>query len=156
MANPNRTSYSGPPLSGPGIMWVNSTPKPPLSDEIFNKWYQDIHIPDIVRAKPGDTGCPAAWRFKCQNKGRLRPYLALYSVSDMSFIQSQEFARISQYHNILPEGGPSQRFVDFDTRFYRRLNVYEKLGGSAVNGIGKVVKSTAIQPAPGTEEEFSM
>ncbi|KAF2112091.1 hypothetical protein BDV96DRAFT_649452 [Lophiotrema nucula] len=155
MSNPNRTAYTGPPLKGPGIMWVNSVPKPPLSDEAFNRWYEEVHIPDIIRAKSGNDGCIAAWRFKCQDPARRRPYLALYSVPDISFVQSPEFGRISQYHHSLPEGGPSQKFVDFDTRFYQRVQVFEKPEMGIAPGIGKVVKSTAMQPGPGMEEEFN-
>ncbi|KAF2662553.1 hypothetical protein K491DRAFT_686435 [Lophiostoma macrostomum CBS 122681] len=157
MSNPNRTAYEGPPLTGPGIMWVNSVPKPQLEEKVFNQWYQEVHIPDIVNAKPGD-GCVAAWRFKSQNPTRPRPYLALYAVPDMSFIQSPEFGEVSQYHEMLPEGGPSQKFVDFDTRFYRRTQTYEKEEedntGFVPQGIGRVVKSTAMQPAPGMSEEL--
>ncbi|KAH7138556.1 hypothetical protein B0J11DRAFT_424236 [Dendryphion nanum] len=153
MSNPNRTVYSGPALYGPGIMWVNSVPKAPLAHSAFNEWYQAVHIPDIVSAKPpNSSGCVAAWRYKCQDGSRRRPYLALYSIPDMSFVQSAAFSTISQNHEMLPEGGPSQRYVDFDTRFYRQVQIYEKHKGS--NGLGKVIKSTAIQPAIGMEEDF--
>lgn len=160
MSNPNRTAYSGPPLSGPGIIWVNSMPKTSLPEDTYNEWYQAVHIPDIIRAEPGKGGCIAAWRFKCRDASRLRPYLALYSVPDMGFVQSAGFQKVSQYSEMLPDGGPSQKFVDFDTRFYQRVQVLESRGESGVDSdtakrcIGKVVKSTAIQPAQGTEEEF--
>ncbi|KAF2246558.1 hypothetical protein BU26DRAFT_566921 [Trematosphaeria pertusa] len=163
MSNPNRTTYTGPPLSGPGIIWVNSVPRPSLPDATFNAWYQTVHIPDILSAKPssGRAGCAAAWRFKCTDAARPRPYLALYAVPDLSFIQSAEFAGISQYDDLLPEGGPSQEYVDFDTRIYQRVQVFEKHepGGQTGKmgrggGIGAVIKSTAIQPQSGTEGEF--
>jgi hypothetical protein len=160
MSNPNRTAYTGPPLSGPGIIWVNSVPKPSLPEDTFNKWYQTVHIPDIIGAESGTGGCVAAWRFKCRDPSRPRPYLALYSVPNMGFVQSAGFSKVSQYSEMLPEGGPSQKFVDFDTRFYQRVQVFESRGKDETNdvtakrGIGKVVKSTAIQPANGTEEEF--
>ncbi|KAF2788681.1 hypothetical protein K505DRAFT_314477 [Melanomma pulvis-pyrius CBS 109.77] len=153
MSNPNRTIYTGPPLSGPGIMWVNSVPKLPLSEGTFNEWYEKIHIPDIIKAKPSPEGCIAAWRFKSRDPSRARPYLALYAVPDMAFIQSSEFGRVSQYHELLPDGGPSQKFVDFDTRFYRRVQVLQKPEVER-RGIGRVIKSTAIQPGPGMDCEF--
>jgi hypothetical protein len=154
MSEPNRTSYIGPRLSGPGIIWVNSVPKPPLTEDIFNEWYEKAHIPDIIKAKSGPQSCVAAWRFKCQDVSRPRPYLALYSVPDMAFIQSPEFVRLSQYHDSLPEGGPSQKFIDFDTRFYQRVQVLEK-PREEKRGLGKVIKCTAIQPGLGMEDEFN-
>ena len=53
---------------------------------------------------------------------------------------------------MLPDGGPSQEHVDFDTRFYQQIQVYGKEDGPP--GIGSVIKSTAIQPAKGMEEEI--
>jgi hypothetical protein len=76
----------------------------------------------------------------------------------MAFVQSPEFRRVSQYDDMLPESGPSQKFVDFDTRFYRHTQTYEQGKGNSTavvpRGIGRVVKSTAIQPALGMDEEF--
>lgn len=137
-------------------MWVNSVPRLPLDLRTFDHWYQEVHIPEIIAAKPGRQGCVAAWRFECQDSSRLRPFLALYSVPDMAFIQSPEFGGIRQTHEMLPDGGPSQKFVDFDTRFYQRIQVFEKpKKAGQQKGIGRVIKSTAIQPSPGLEEEFN-
>jgi hypothetical protein len=104
---------------------------------------------------PDGKGVVAAWRFKSQDPSRNRPYLALYSVPDLAFIQSPEFGRVNQYSDMLPEGGPSQKFVDFDTRFYRRIQVYDKPGNEKATGIGRVIKATAIQVVAGTEERFN-
>jgi hypothetical protein len=134
-------------------MWVNSVPRPPLTEDAFNKWYEEVHIPDIINAKPGLEGCVAAWRYKCQDDSRARPYLALYSIPNMAFVQSPQFGRVSQYHELLPEGGPSQKFVDFDTRFYKRVQVLQKPGQDR-REIGRVIKSTAIHPGCGMDEEF--
>ena len=62
---------------------------------------------------------------------------------------------ISQYHESLPEGGPSQKFIDFDTRFYQRVQVFEKPGRQMSAGIGRVIKSTAIQPGSGMDDQFN-
>ncbi|KAF2731585.1 hypothetical protein EJ04DRAFT_442739 [Polyplosphaeria fusca] len=154
MANPNRTAYSGPPLSGPGIILANSIPRQNFAEDVYNQWYQEVHVPDVLSAKPGGKGVIAAWRFKSQDSTRHRPYLALYSVPNMAFIQSREFRQVNQYSQMLPEGGPSQKSVDFDTRFYQRVQIFEKPEKELV-GIGRVLKCTAIQPAPGTEENFN-
>ncbi|ORY12394.1 hypothetical protein BCR34DRAFT_482668 [Clohesyomyces aquaticus] len=152
MTRATRTSYQGPPLTGSGIIWTNSVPKAPLSEEVFSEWYESHHIPAIRNAKPGPAGCVAAWRFKSRDVARTRRYLALYFLPDLSFLQSPEFGRVRMHHELLPQGGPAQKFADFDTRFYRRVQVFESR--EPVEGIGKVVKCTAIQPAQGMEEEF--
>ena len=147
MSNPNRMTYVGPLLSGPGIIWVNSVPMAPLSESVFNKWYEEVHIVEIIKAGLGSGSCIAAWRFKCQEASRFRPCLALYAVSNMPFVHSPGLVRVSQHYVTLPEGEPSQKFVDFDTRFYQRIQVLQK--SEEKIGIGKVIKSTAIEPGLG-------
>lgn len=66
-----------------------------------------MHIRDIIAARYDPLGCVAAWRFKSQDQNRHRPYLAHYSIADMSFIQSFELVAVNQYDIHLPEGGPS-------------------------------------------------
>lgn len=117
MANPNRTDYEGPPLSGPGILWINSRLTDPsfLPANSFHRWYEDIHIPDIIAAKPG--GVVASWRYQCLDKTRDAPWLAVYKVPDMGFLQSSEFKAIPMVDDTLPEGGPIHKFAAFDARF---------------------------------------
>lgn len=67
MSNPNQTSCVGRRLSGPGVIWVNSLPKLPLTEHIFNGWYERSYIRDIIKAKPGTRDCVATWRFKFQD-----------------------------------------------------------------------------------------
>ncbi|KAF2017738.1 hypothetical protein BU24DRAFT_449347 [Aaosphaeria arxii CBS 175.79] len=159
MSNPNRTSYNGPPLSGPGIMWVNSAPRSQLDEAVFNQWYQTVHIPDIIAATPSNSpGCTAAWRFRSSDNSRKRPHLAIYNVPDMSFIESAEFKSISQHSELLPESGPSQDYINFDTRFYQQVQVFTKPEVSGIEDgsgeMGKVIKSTAIQPEAGMGGEL--
>jgi hypothetical protein len=117
MANPNRTDYEGEPLSGPGILWINSRiTDPAMTPEAFTRWYEQIHIPDIIAAKPG--GVVASWRYQALNP-RSAPYLAVYKVPDMGFLQSAEFKAIPMVHPSLPGGGPIHRFAEFDARFLR-------------------------------------
>jgi len=155
MANPTRTVYSGPPLTGPGILWINSKIIAPdkLSPELFKTWYEEVHIPDIIAAKPG--GVLAAWRYKCANPERPAPYLALYSIPDLAFLQTDEFRAVPMVHEMLPEGGPIHKFASFDARYYKKTQVYEKEGKTRP-GRGININSAAIQPAEGMEEEFDM
>ncbi|KAF2496741.1 hypothetical protein BU16DRAFT_507377 [Lophium mytilinum] len=149
MANPNRTVYSGPPLSGPGILWINSKITAPdkLSPELFKTWYEEAHIPDIIGAKKGSV--LAAWRYQCANPERPAPYLALYSIPDLAFLQTAEFRAVPMVHEMLPEGGPIHKFANFDTRYYKKIQVFEKEGKTRPG-----MSRPAIQPAEGMEEEL--
>ncbi|KAF2803049.1 uncharacterized protein BDZ99DRAFT_400490 [Mytilinidion resinicola] len=153
MASPTRTVYSGPPLSGPGILWVNSKITAPdkLSPELFKTWYEEVHIRDIIAAKKG--GVLAAWRYQCANPERPAPYLALYSIPDMGVLQTDQFRAVPMGHEMLPEGGPILKFVNFDTRYYKKIQVFEKEGKTRP-GRGVNINSAAIQPAEGMEEEL--
>lgn len=150
MANPNRTAYEGPPLSGPGILWVNSkiTDADQLSPELFKKWYEMAHIPDLINAKKG--GVLASSRYQCPDPKQPAPYLAVYSVPDLGFLQTPEFRAVPMKHDMLPGGGPIHRFVSFDTRFYQRLQVVERPGATA--GRAPILISAAIEP--GNEQDF--
>jgi hypothetical protein len=128
MSNPNRTVYDGPPLSGPGILWINSKIDAPdqISPELYKEWYETVHIPDIIAAKPG--GIIASSRYECMDPARKAPYLAVYSVPDLGFLQTPEFKAVPMVHDMLPDGGPVHRFASFDSRFYQRVQLVERPG----------------------------
>ncbi len=124
MANPNRTDYEGEPLSGPGILWINSkVTDPNFSVEAFTSWYEGIHIPDIIAAKPG--GVVASWRYKSADANRAAPFLAVYKVPDMGFLQSAEFKAIPMVHPSLPGNGPIHRHAEFDARFLGHVETWK-------------------------------
>ena len=124
-AIPVRTDYQGEPLSGPGILWINSKVTHPdeLPVEKFERWYEQVHIPDLIAAKKG--GILASWRYKCFDPARSAPFLAVYSVPDLGFLQSKEFKAVPMTHEMLPGNGPIHRFAEFDARFYKQIHVYE-------------------------------
>jgi len=118
MSNPTspRLGYTGPPLSGPGLITSNSNIIKPklLSDELFNKWYDTVHIPDVLA-----TGAvTAAYRFRNADQEAQKPYLAVYFVPDLAITQSEAFKSIPMTHDLLPNGASIHTLVHFDTRFY--------------------------------------
>lgn len=122
MANADRTTYNGPPLHGPGLIFSKSKLKDTkeISDELYTKWYETVHIPDILA-----TGVPAAWRFQAVNEQYPVPYLAVYKLPDLGLLQSENFKALKQTHDMLPGGGPIHQFADFDTRFYQHVQTTE-------------------------------
>lgn len=137
---PLRTSYNGPPLSGtlysilfllpqlmisigPGIIYTTSKIIQPkvLPDEKFNWWYENIHIPDMLASGV----VSAAWRFKNLNPKSEIPYLAVYKIPDMAALQTPAFKSVRQAHESLPDGGPAHRYVNFDTRYYQLIQIFE-------------------------------
>ena len=67
-----------------------------------------------------------AYRYKSTDPSAERPYLALYPLASIEFLQTDEFNSIPNNHHSLP--GPSQLifdFVNFDTRCYEHVQTYE-------------------------------
>lgn len=145
MANPNRTDYEGPELTGPGILWINSKVTDPdtLPVDKFTRWYEDVHIPDIIAARPG--GIISSWRYQCADAGRAAPFLAVYKCPNMGFIQSTEFKSIPMTHPTLPDNGPIHRYADFDARFLKHVETWSS--PDATDGRTATLVSEAIEPA---------
>ncbi|EON67358.1 hypothetical protein W97_06611 [Coniosporium apollinis CBS 100218] len=100
-----------------GLLYVNSKiTSSSLSADLFTRWYEDVHIPDIFET----SGIKAAYRYQSTTPDSVeRPYLALYPLKDLTFLQTEEFKSIPVHSEILPE--PSHAVfdvADFDTRYY--------------------------------------
>ncbi|KFY76852.1 hypothetical protein V499_03630 [Pseudogymnoascus sp. VKM F-103] len=138
-------------MAQPGILWVNSKITHPdaITPENFDKWYNDIHVPDILAT----SGFDSAFRYKNIDPKADRPYLAMYPVSDVDWLGSPEFSSIPNTSDCFP--GPSHKcfdYADFDTRFYEFIHSYEKPGAPA--GPTKLVISAGLTPAAGTDADF--
>lgn len=107
--------------SGPGILYVNSKIiSSELSPELFTRWYQDIHIPDIFIT----SGIKSAFRYFTRASPEIveRPYLALYPLKDVGFLYTDEFKAIPVHSDILPnESRAIFDLADFDTRYYTSI-----------------------------------
>lgn len=124
MSESQRTAYSGPPPSGSGIFLSLSkiTNHELLSDELFNKWYDEVHLRDVLA-----TGkITRAYRFRNKSPDAERPYLALYICPDMSCIAGEEVKNIPMHSDLLPQGKSIHDLANFDTRFYNTTQEFVK------------------------------
>ncbi|TKA74995.1 hypothetical protein B0A55_02649 [Friedmanniomyces simplex] len=107
------------PPSGknPGILFVNSKITKPgeLSSKDYTKWYEKVHIPDIFKT----SGIKEASRWQAVDEKSERPYLALYPLEDLDFLETDEFKAIPVHDDSLPGSHAIFDFADFDTRYYK-------------------------------------
>ncbi|KAK3316782.1 hypothetical protein B0H66DRAFT_305683 [Apodospora peruviana] len=109
-----------------------------LTPEIFRKWYEDVHIPDVL-ATPN---IEAAFRYQITTSPEKasHPYLAIYPLDDLSWVQDKEdaFFKIPLHSDVLPN---ESRFIfdvaDFDMRFYE--TVVSTAPGAGLKGPAKNV-----------------
>lgn len=109
-------------VSGPGLLYVNSKITDiELSPELFKKWYEQDHIPDIFVSGT----ISAAFRYRSTTPDSVeRPYLALYPLKDVSALESPEFKSIRVHSDVLPggrDGAPIFHYVDFAVRYYTHM-----------------------------------
>lgn len=111
---------------GPGLLYVNSQiDSAKISPEVFTKWYEDEHISDILRT----SGMNSAYRYYTtsteeakEEEPNSRPYLALYPLEDISFLETEEFKSIPVHSDLVPtEGRCIFDVADFDVRYYTSL-----------------------------------
>jgi hypothetical protein len=145
-------SYNISSVSGPGILYVHSKIKDKtLTAETFTKWYQDVHIPDIFET----GGITSAFRYySTSGEAAERPYLALYPMKDVAFLQSDKFRSIPVHSRVLPGTTAIFDYADFDTRYYLHLNTVTT--GTGGKGMSRRSFPTTLRdmlnfkgPAPG-------
>ncbi|KAK4191043.1 hypothetical protein QBC35DRAFT_488062 [Podospora australis] len=111
-----------------GIILVRSRISSPLlTPETFKKWYEEVHIPDVLA-----TGkVRFALRYRAVDEegaaGGL-PFLAIYHLDDMSWLHEDDctFWKIPLHSDILPEGAATIFDVaQFDTAFYTTFGYIE-------------------------------
>lgn len=121
--------------SFPELLYVNSKIIKPdqLSPDLFTRWYNDVHIPDIFIT----SGIKEAYRYYTTSRDPStveRPYLALYPIKFAGYLQSKEFASIPVKSGVLP--GPNHEIfdvADFDTRYYRTTSASQPFQGQCVD-----------------------
>jgi hypothetical protein len=126
--------------SVPGILFVNSGVIKPaeLSQEAFDSWYCQEHIPDVV----AKSGINHAYRYEHVNDGsspaRRLNFLTIYGMDDINFTETAEFRSLEGQRP-----GPSMERIfeksEFDTRSYELVQVDEAAGAAGSgSGSGKI------------------
>ncbi|KAK3627945.1 hypothetical protein LTR56_018935 [Elasticomyces elasticus] len=133
----------------PGLLFVNSKITKPdeVSDEAYTKWYEEVHIPDIFKT----SGISEASRFLSIDPKSERPYLALYPLGDLDFLQTDEFRSIPVHHDSIPGSHAIFDFADFDTRYYKFVQHYE--AENAKSGQPDFVIAAAFTPTDDEDYE---
>lgn len=113
-----------PNFSGPGIIVSASYILKPdlLSDDLFNKWYNEAHVPDVIAT----GGVPRAARFRNANPEAKNQYMCIYELPDLAIVTSEAFKKIPMTHDMLPDGADIHNLANFDTRFYELVQTDEK------------------------------
>ncbi|KIW08888.1 uncharacterized protein PV09_00810 [Verruconis gallopava] len=151
MSEPKRSVYSGTPPSGPGIFLSLSkiTNNKLLSDDLFNKWYNEVHLVDVLA-----TGAVTrAYRYRNKNPEAERPYLALYICPDMSAIAGEKVKNIPMHSDLLPDGKSIHELVNFDTRFYSTTQEFVKKELNQQD-LFPVLMLAGMQPKDGAAEDM--
>lgn len=128
------------PFTGPGVFWISSN----TSDEAvfpytdFVRWYEDVHIPDVVNADPANP-LPVARRYQvvdidvnAAGATTAKPFLVIYKLPTLAFIVSEAFRNIPLHHEQIPERGPIAKFASFRGRFARHVETW--VGGDKTTG----------------------
>jgi hypothetical protein len=109
--------------SGPGCLYVQSKISRPdiLDEESYLQWYDEEHIPELLQT----SGIKSARRFKDVDPEAEMPYLALYSVADLAFLNTEEFKKIKIKSDLLPETGVVYDLADFAVRYDKLIQVFD-------------------------------
>ncbi|KAK4495555.1 hypothetical protein PRZ48_001220 [Zasmidium cellare] len=138
----------------PGLTFVASNVLDPAktSDEIYNKFYNDEHLPDVLAS--GLT--KLALRYKNANPEAKIPYLALYPVEDASITGSEAAAKLIQdtQRSKTFNGDDIHDHINFDIRRYEKIQTYEAYQQEGRSGKERGQTIIAVGMEPGDEADF--
>ncbi|KAL1902439.1 hypothetical protein Sste5346_001420 [Sporothrix stenoceras] len=139
---------SDSPFTGPGVFWISSN----TSDEAvfpytdFVRWYEDVHIPDVVNADP-ENPLPVERRYELvsgDTDAAAKPFLVIYKLPTLSFVTSEAFRHIPLHHKQIPEDGPIAKFASFRGRFARHVETWVGGGATGTLLLSEIVESSNV------------
>ncbi|KAK5134147.1 hypothetical protein LTR08_006922 [Meristemomyces frigidus] len=140
----------------PGLMFVGSRVIDPskTSDEKYNRFYNEEHLPDVF----SHGVCKFAVRYKNINTSSPMPYIALYPLEDVAFLQGPKLGKLVEDTKISRtfDNTDINEHVHFEPRGYEKIQTFEGYGNSdkSDNHPGKTVVCVAMEPAEGQDDDF--
>ncbi|CRK13335.1 hypothetical protein BN1723_009977 [Verticillium longisporum] len=137
------------PIAGRGILYVNSKIARPdlINEEQYMNWYDNDHIAEILETSAMKT----AFRYKDVDPSAERPFLAMYPLDDIAFMQTDEFKNIRVHSDLLPGGGPVYDVAEIDVRCYKLTQVYDPTNKGP--GHTKTILSAQVELGPDISPE---
>jgi hypothetical protein len=147
-------------MSNPGLLFVASRITHPskTTDEQFNQFYNDEHLPDVLNYKTKITDL--ALRYKNTSPSSDRPYLALYPLEDAAFFSTGTLEQLTEEtkHSTTYDGANVTDFVHFDAFPYAKIQTFEHPAYTGKtqntgNDRPRTLTCVAMEPAKGDEAE---
>ncbi|OCL11910.1 hypothetical protein AOQ84DRAFT_313094 [Glonium stellatum] len=137
-------------MASPGLLFVSTRISfPELTDEVYNKWYDSIHVVDVLKSGLADL----ALRFKNVDPEAKKTYLAVYRVPDVSRLQDQAIKdQIPPTSDMLPGSGDFNDLVELDIKAFVPIQAFE--GQGMKKGRGKGLLTVLMEPAEGGDDEL--
>jgi hypothetical protein len=142
---------SAPHKTAPsGLLWLLSKPNyPGFTDAIFNKWYTEVHLVDVVNSGLIDL----AVRYKNVDPTAKWPYLAIYRIPDLNYWNSTagqaKFLTIPIYNPLLPDGKSLYEVITYEIDIAKTIQKFE--GPLEQMGRGKGLRTEEIVPHDGKQ-----
>ena len=125
------------PSAPSGLFYITSSADESkgLTPDAFTKWYNDIHIPELL-ALPG---LDSAFRYSNTAPDTKPEYLCLYPLASLDTLKSAELAKVNNVHEATFPG-PShdvRDVADLKARVYVHVQSYEpvKKSGESIFGM---------------------
>ena len=133
-----------------------------LKPDVFNKWYSDVHVRDMVT----NNFATLAFRFANITAGAAQPanpanftsashYLALYKVPDINFLTAtpNAMSRLPLNHESLPDKSkPVTTWSAWTFTYWTPIQTFE--GKSKATTRPKYVVMAKMEPAEGGDDEL--
>ncbi|CAK7203885.1 hypothetical protein SEUCBS139899_006635 [Sporothrix eucalyptigena] len=133
------------PFTGPGVFWIssNTNDESVFSYADFARWYEDVHIPDMIHADPANP-LPVARRYQALSPTE-RPFLVVYKMPDLAFVVGEAFRKVPLHHETLPEDGPIAKFAHFRGRFAKYGGAWGRPGPQASLLLSEITEDTSYE-----------
>jgi len=151
-------AISAAPLTGLFMVLTRIT-NPAMTPEVFNKWYHEVHVRDILAnnfatlgMRYGNYSMNMAPQVK--NSSRSTEWLAVYKVPDFAaWNNSEAFAKTPLNHSSFPDPvKPVTTWTEFNTSFWLPVQTFE--GKSKATARPKYVLMAKIEPPEGGDDDL--